>query len=209
LAIKINSVGQKHARLRATNPNPENERTNDMAYGNVYVFNLYSIGVTSFNINQIGSAGTIGAPSKTSATPYSPPQLVVARTNLTPDQLDNPLFCVGPNSVSINYGGEKWTGTVTIPAPPSPPLQADLWLYLAFGQMYLFDTSGAMIPQPSGSGGAMLMKSGGGGGAAQLTKQKGGASKVGSSKTASGKAGSSKKSASKKSSSKKSSGKRY
>ncbi len=123
-----------------------------MAYGNVYVFNIYSVGVTTISINNMPSAGTIGAPAKSSTPPYSPPQLVIARTNLLPGQLDSSLFCVGDNTVTVNYGGQNWTGTVTIPKPPAPPLQRDLWLYLAFEQMFLFDSAdGSIIPQPGGA----------------------------------------------------------
>lgn len=145
-----------------------------MAYGNVYVFNLYGAAATQVNINGQGSAGTIASPVKGSAAPYyAPQQLAVARTNLTPDQLNNPLFCNGPNSIKINYDGYTWSGTITIPGPASIPLQNDLWLYLAYGQMFLFDTTGTVIPQPAG-GGLQASKGGGKSLSAPLTKQRGG-----------------------------------
>jgi hypothetical protein len=147
-----------------------------MAYGNVYVFNLYGSAATQVNINGQGSAGSIAAPAKGSASPYySPPQLVVGRSNLTPDQLNNPLFCNGPNSIKINYDGYSWNGTITIPPPASMPLQNDLWLYLAYGQMFLFNTSGTVIPQPTGGGGLQATR--GGGSSLSAPLKKGGAAK--------------------------------
>jgi hypothetical protein len=194
-----------------------------MAYGNVYVFNLYGSAATQVNINGQGSAGSIAAPAKGSASPfYSPPQLVVGRSNLTPDQLNNPLFCNGPNTVKINYDGYSWSGTITIPPPASMPLQNDLWLYLAYGQMFLFNTSGTIIPQPGGGGGLQATKGGGkslsaplkkggavkgsaGGGVQATVKLSTGGAKA--SKGGAAKAGASKKGAAK-GAAKKSSGKR-
>ena len=140
-----------------------------MAYGNVYIFNLYVESMTAFNLNQQGTAGTIAAPVKTTTPPYAPQQLVVARTNLTFDQLNSPLFVNGDNQISVNYGGEVWKGTINIPGPPSPSLQADLWLYIAYQQAFLFDTTGTMIPQQSGGGIASEVSRGGG--AAMLTRE--------------------------------------
>lgn len=146
-------------------------------YGNVYVFNLYVESMTAFALNNQGSAGTIAAPVKTTTPPYVPQQLIVARTNLTVGQLNGPLFVNGANSVLINYGGETWSGTITIPGPPNPSMQADLWVYIAYQQAFLFDTSGTMIPQQgagaTAAGGAKLTASSGGG-AAQLTQTSGG-----------------------------------
>lgn len=127
-----------------------------MAYGNVYIFNLYINPVNQFNLNSQGSAGSIAAPAKTTTPPYAPQQLVVARTNLTVDQLNSPLFVVGANSISVNYGGQMWQGTVTIPSPPNPSLYADLWLYVCYQKAFLFDTNGTMIPQQSSDGSATL-----------------------------------------------------
>lgn len=141
-----------------------------MAYGNVYIFNLYVESMTAFNLNQQGSAGTIAAPVKTTTPPYAPQQLVVARTNLTFDQLNSPLFVNGDNQISVNYGGEVWKGTVNIPGPPSPSLQADLWLYIAYQQAFLFDTTGTMIPQQSGGTIAEVSGQGSGGGGIRLTR---------------------------------------
>lgn len=129
-----------------------------MAYGNVYIFNLYVESMTQFNLNGQGSAGSIAAPLKSTTPPYAPQQLVVARTNLTINQLNAPLFVIGANNISVNYGGEVWQGTVTIPSPPNPSLQADLWLYIAYQTAFLFDTSGTMIPQ-QGAGGVANLKS--------------------------------------------------
>jgi hypothetical protein len=162
-------------------------------YGNVYVFNLYSVPVSKFNLNGQGSAGTIKAPSATSAAPYTPQQLVVARTNQTSDQLDGPLFVVGANQITVNYQGQNWKGTISI--PNNIPLQTDLWLYLAFGQMFLFLPNGEIVPQTSGGGGLATSEAGNTAISARLTKQ--GALKQGSSKK-----GAAKKSAAKKSSSK-------
>jgi hypothetical protein len=161
-----------------------------MAYGNVYVFNLYGSAATQVNINGQGSAGSIGAPVKGTASPpgfYAAPQLVVGRSNLTPDQLNDPLFCNGPNTIKINYDGYSWNGTITIPPASSMPLQNDLWLYLAYGQMFLFNTSGTIIPQPGG-GGLQATKGGGGGksDSAPLTKQRGGVSAKATVKLSSG-----------------------
>jgi len=164
-------------------------------YGNVYVFNLYSVPVSKFNLNGQGSAGTIKAPSASSAAPYTPQQLVVARTNQTSDQLDGPLFVVGANQITVNYQGQNWKGTISI--PNNIPLQTDLWLYLAFGQMFLFLPNGEIVPQTSSGGGGLQATSGANDSAvsARLTKQ-------GSAKQGSSKKGAAKKSAAKKSSSK-------
>ncbi|MCA1614958.1 MAG: hypothetical protein LC795_15165 [Acidobacteria bacterium] len=150
-----------------------------MAYGNVYVFNLYGSAATQVNINDQGSAGSIAAPTKGAKSPYyAPQQLAVARTNLTPDQLNNPLFCNGPNTVKVNYDGYTWSGKITIPGPATIPLQNDLWLYLAYGQMFLFDTNGALQPQPAGPS-AMLRKAASPVGATKGGGAKGGAAKGG------------------------------
>jgi hypothetical protein len=162
-------------------------------YGNVYVFNLYSVPVSKFNLNGQGSAGTIKAPSASSAAPYTPPQLVVARTNQTVSQLDGPLFVVGANQITVNYQGQNWGGTISI--PNNIPLQTDLWLYLAFGQMFLFLPNGEIVPQ-TGGGGLQATK----GGAASSLSAK--LTKKGSAKQSSPKKGAAKKSAAKKSSSK-------
>lgn len=183
--------------------------------GNVYIFNLYSASVTSININGQNSSGTIGAPAKTTTPPYAPPQLMVPRSQYPPNTLDSGAFCFGDNTVSINYGGEQWSGTITVPRPPNPPQAADLWLYLAFEQMFLFNSlDGSIIQQP---GGGMLkaQTKGGGGGSdsAPLKRQgggvsakatakasgggKGGASKGGASKGGASKGGASKGGASK------------
>jgi hypothetical protein len=140
-----------------------------MAYGNVYIFNLYIESMTQFNLNGQGSAGTIAAPVKTTTTPYAPQQLVVARTNLTQSQLNSPLFVTGANNILVNYGGEAWKGTVTIPDPPSPSLQADLWLYIAYQTAFLFTTDGKMIAQQGPGGGASLTSTSSAGGVIELT----------------------------------------
>jgi hypothetical protein len=132
-----------------------------MAFGNVYIFNLYVESMTQFNLNGMGSAGSIAAPVNTTKPPYVPAQLMVGRTNLTVDQLNSPLFVNGANNILVNYGGENWKGTVTIPGPPSPSMQADLWLYIAYKTAFLFTTDGKMIPQQGPGGGAPLTSTGG------------------------------------------------
>jgi hypothetical protein len=172
-------------------------------FGNVYIFNLYSVPVSKFNLNGQGSAGAIKAPSAASAAPYTPQQLVVARTNQTSNQLDSPLFVVGDNQITVNYQGQNWKGTINIPS--NIPLQSDLWLYLAFGQMFLFLTTGEIVPQVGG-GGLQMTKGGAATSlSAQLTKQ--GSAKQGPAKKGAAKKGSSKKGAAKKGAAKKSSSK--
>jgi len=144
-----------------------------MAYGNVYIFNLYVESMTQFNLNGQGSAGSIAAPVKTTTVPYAPQQLAVARTNLTINQLNSPLFVIGANNISVNYGGEVWQGTVTIPQPPNPSLQADLWLYVCYEKAFLFDTSGTMIPQQGAGGVANLQSTSSASGVIELTKEGG------------------------------------
>jgi hypothetical protein len=171
--------------------NSKNERINNMAFGKVYVFNLYVEDMASLNLNnQLASAGTISSPDPGTKPPYTPQQLVVPRTNLTPAQLTGtPLFCNGPNSIAVNYGGEQWTGTITIPGPPDPAMKADLWLYICYKKAFLFETSGTMIPQQS-AGGVAELSGGGASGAATLFVRKGpkggGGAKKGASKSAGG-----------------------
>lgn len=170
-------------------------------YGSVYIFNLYSAPVASITLNGMPkSAGTIDAPAKGSASPfYTPPQTVVLRSNLQQSQLDPsqaPVFINGTNTLTINYSGDSWTGTIDIPKPPGLPYAKDLWLYIAYQQMFLFRAEdGSIIPQPSGG---MLQGAKGGGGtslSAPLTKQSGsgrGASKGAGSKGGASKGGASK-----------------
>jgi hypothetical protein len=119
-----------------------------VAFGNAYIFNLYSE-PADVSMNGQGSAGRIAAPSPSSTPPYTPSQIVVPRTNLTQDQLwGQTVLCQGQNDISINYGGQQWRVSVTIPPPPSPPLEQDLWLYLAYQQAFLFTSYGALINAP-------------------------------------------------------------
>ncbi len=121
-----------------------------MAFGNVYVFNLYVEEITQFNVNSMGSAGTVVSPVKGTASPfYAAQQVVVPRSNLLPTQLQpgQVVFCNGANSILVGYEEGPWTGTVTIPAPPSPPMDADFWLYVCYKTAFLFDTFGKMVPQ--------------------------------------------------------------
>lgn len=117
-----------------------------MPAGTVYVFNLYDM-QASLILNNQGGVGTIPPPSPSGPAPYAPQQLAVPRTNLPPGQFTSPLFAVGPNSVVVNLGGQTWVGTITIPPPPSPRLNEDLWLYLAYAQMFLFDSTGQLLQQ--------------------------------------------------------------
>lgn len=125
-----------------------------MAYGSVYIFNLYREAVTVTALNGLGPGGSIAAPAKgTSAPYYAPQQTSLGRTNLTIKQLTAPLFVNGPeiNKLTLNYGGQAWEADVFIPEPPNPPLETDLWLYLAYKEAFLFDSSnGAIILQPGG-----------------------------------------------------------
>jgi len=116
-----------------------------MAFGNVYVFNLYADNMSALNLNGMGSAGSVGAPTRSSNPPYAPRQMVVARTNLNRDQIDYPLFVNGNNDLSVNFSGESWRGAISIPSPPQITLQADLWLYIGYQNAFLFDTSGALL----------------------------------------------------------------
>ncbi len=133
-----------------------------MAYGNVYIFNLYPDTASLTDLNGQGPAGSIAAPTKGSSTPYwEPQQAVVARTNLDLEQLSSPLFVNAgaageSNTLSINYGGQAWRAHVQIPNPPDPQLESDLWLYLAYEQAFLFNSvDGQLIPAPGNPGGAI------------------------------------------------------
>lgn len=117
-----------------------------MLIGTVYVFNVYNMRA-SLSLNNQGNVGTIPPPSPSGPAPYAPQQIAVSRTCLPPAQLTSPLFAVGTNSVAAQLGGQLWTGTITIPPPPSPRLDEDLWLYLAYAQMFLFDSTGQLLQQ--------------------------------------------------------------
>jgi hypothetical protein len=125
-----------------------------MAYGSVYIFNLYREAITVTELNGQGSGAKIAAPAKgTSAPYYAPQQTSLGRTNLTIKQLNEALFVNAPelNKLTLNYGGQAWGAEVLIPEPPNPPLETDLWLYLAYKEAFLFDSSnGAIILQPGG-----------------------------------------------------------
>jgi hypothetical protein len=136
-----------------------------MAYGTVYVFNLYSTSASITQLNGQGPAGkAIPAPTKGTAAPYyAPQQTSVPRTNLQISQLNEPLFVNEQNpgevnELTINYGGQAWKAKLAIPVPPDPTLEADLWLYLAYQQAFLFNsTDGAVIRQPGGAVSADLV----------------------------------------------------
>jgi hypothetical protein len=137
-----------------------------MAYGNVYIFNLYNDVANLTQLNGQGPAGSaIAAPTKGSTSPfYAPQQTVIARTNLMLSQLNSPLFVNEQNAgevntLTINYGGQGWNAKVSIPVPPQPRLETDLWLYLAYQQAFLFDsTTGGLIEQPGGKQAIDLVK---------------------------------------------------
>ncbi len=116
-----------------------------MVFGNVYVFNLYADNMSALNLNGMGSAGSVGAPTRSSDPPYAPAQLIVPRTNLNQQQIDYPLFVNGSNDLSFNFGGESWRGEISIPSPPQIPIQADLWLYICYRKAFLFDTTGNLL----------------------------------------------------------------
>jgi hypothetical protein len=121
-----------------------------VAFGNVYVFNLYTE-PAGLILNGQGPAGTIPAPDRSSGAPYTPSQVAVPRTNLTQDQLSGQIaFCQGDNYIGINFGGQQWQLRLTVPSPPNPPLEADLCLYLAYGNAYLFTAYGTPIQAPGG-----------------------------------------------------------
>ena len=129
-----------------------------MAFGNCYIFNLYSA-PAAVNMNDQGSAGNIPAPASSSTPPYTPSQVVVPRTNLTEDQLSGQIvLCQGNNDITINYGGQKWHVAVVVPPPPNPPLEKDLWLYLAYQQAFLFTSDGALIKAPGDQLGFAIKK---------------------------------------------------
>jgi len=114
-------------------------------YGHVYIFNLYSTAVTKFLLNGQGSAGAIAAPSE--ASNYTPAQIAqaVPRTNLHPDQLDEPMFVVGENEFTVDYDGDNWKGTIDIPNAGDTPLQNDLWMYLAYDTILFLNTDGKIL----------------------------------------------------------------
>lgn len=134
-------------------------------YGSVYIFNLYPDTASLTDLNGQGGVGSIAAPTKGSSAPYYAPQQVsVTRTNITLDELNGPAFVNAGrggspevNTLSVNYGGQAWQAKVQIPNPPDPQLEADLWLYLAYQQAFLFNaTDGQLIPGPSGAGFEMV-----------------------------------------------------
>jgi hypothetical protein len=119
-----------------------------MASGNVYVFNLYSE-PAMVNLNTQGMPAMI--PATSSSSSYVPSPTVVPRTNLSRDQLGGQtLFCLGDNDIVVSYGTGMWRTSVTIPAPPNPPLEQDLWLYLAYRNAFLFNSDGVLIGTSQG-----------------------------------------------------------
>ncbi|HEV7642391.1 MAG TPA: hypothetical protein VGO50_00490 [Pyrinomonadaceae bacterium] len=116
-----------------------------MAYGNVYIFNLCAEEMFISNLNGMGPLGSVASPLRSTNPPYVPQQLIASRTNLTLQQLNSPLFVIGENQLTINFAGESRLCRVSIPSPPNPPLQADLWLYIAYRQAFLFDTAGNLL----------------------------------------------------------------
>jgi hypothetical protein len=120
-----------------------------VALGNTYIFNLYSV-PANVNLNYQGRAGTIPAPSKNAPAPYTPSQIVVPRTSLNQEQLSGQIvMCQGQNDIAID-GGQRKQVTVVVPPPPAPPLEDDLWLYLAYEEAYLFNSRGVLIPGANG-----------------------------------------------------------
>lgn len=121
-----------------------------MAFGTVYVFNLYDQPASLKDLNGNGPPANapIAPPQKGNQAPYwTPSQAGVSRTNLNLSQLEDPLFVQAPdvNSLRIDYGGQNWLAHVTIPLPPHPNLETDLWLYLAYQQAILFDSADGSV----------------------------------------------------------------
>jgi hypothetical protein len=128
----------------------------DPIYSQVYVFNLYKQQATIQDVNGFGQPAnpTIAAPQKGSAAPYwAPQQTSIGRTNLSLSQITGPELVNAPdsNSLSINYGqgGQRWIAPFVIPDPPSPDLESDLFLYVAFKNMFLINSeNGALLAGP-------------------------------------------------------------
>ena len=116
-----------------------------MDCGNVFVFNIYSEPISELRLNNQQSAGAIAAPSITSSPPLTPPQLAVARTNLTLEQIEWPLFVNGINYIQLVGSGQVRILEIEIPLPPSTPLQENLTLYLAWNFAMLISSAGRLL----------------------------------------------------------------
>jgi len=124
----------------------------DPIYSQVYIFNLYHQQATIQDVNGYGQPAqpTIAAATKGSTPPYwAPQQTSVGRTNLNLSQITGPEFVNAPdsNSLSINYGqgGQRWIAHFTIGAPPNPDLESDLFLYVAYQNMFLINSENGQI----------------------------------------------------------------
>ena len=114
-----------------------------MAYGNVYVFNMYSQTPLDFKLNGQGLAGKIG---EMAGPAFTPKQIVVGRTNLNKGNLTSPLFVSGENDIQVSTMGQRvFGGTVTIPASSVIPLNESLWIYIAYEKLFLFNTNGMIL----------------------------------------------------------------
>jgi hypothetical protein len=128
-------------------------------YGNVYIFNIYSSPIVTITLN----GGTVAAngipapvppPVTAPALPYTPSQVAVPKCNLYLSQGAPSQFMCGtanPNSITISFDGYLWNAQVYIPGPadhPGMPYDKDLFCYVAFEQLYIFDNDGNNILQP-------------------------------------------------------------
>ena len=121
-----------------------------MAFGTVYVFNIYSAKIVSLSVNDQSFTTPIEPPirSNTADSPYTPFSVPVPRTNLTAGQLNGPKFVNGVNNITIHYEGDNGKLQIKIPAPPELPLESDLWLYLSYKHASLYETTGTPLPNP-------------------------------------------------------------
>jgi hypothetical protein len=132
-------------------------------YGSVYIFNIYSSPISSITLNGGPVAGIpatgMPAPQQPPVTapalPYTPSQVAVPKCNFVLNQGDaGGLFMCGtanPNSITISFDGYVWNAQIYIPGPadhPGMPYDKDLFCYVAFEQLYIFDNDGNNILQP-------------------------------------------------------------
>lgn len=128
-------------------------------FGSVYVFNIYTAEILSINLNGLLITGSnIAAPPLPNqvtppALPYTPNGIAVPKTNQTMSQgTAGGLFMVGQsniNQLQINFDGDNWLVNVYIPGSGDGlPLSTDLFCYVAYKQLYIFDNDGRNILQP-------------------------------------------------------------
>jgi hypothetical protein len=128
-------------------------------FGNVYIFNIYSSPIVSINLNDGAVANSalpapVPPPVTAPALPYTPSQVAVPKSNLIGTQGAPGVFMCGAsniNSIQISFDGYLWNAQVYIPGPadnPHMPYDKDLFCYVAFQQLYVFDNDGNNILQP-------------------------------------------------------------